>query len=239
VQPVYAELALDEAITAAIDQEIQPPDPAVASEQDMADYHDKLLVTQLTQRGIVRGELGRPFLLPDPRDAKRLVVIAGMGSVGQFVLARELFWCLGRLRKKHLASILIGSGSGNIETLTAVKSWLRGAGFALLNRPDQPHLEELTIVENNARKAEDIRRAAFDYSGQLRSEGLELQVFPSNPIPEPTSTPAQPAATKQTSGQKPPFKQDVATQCGIKRIPIFANTVESFARRVKCPSHEM
>ncbi len=119
VQPVFAELALDEAVSTALDDCKQPPPGA--SEDELSDYRDKLLFTQFTQRGIVRGELGRPFFLPDPRDSSRLAVIAGMGSVGRFgsseltVLARELFWSLGRLRRKHLATILIGSGSGNIE----------------------------------------------------------------------------------------------------------------------------
>jgi len=60
------------------------------------------VLRQFVDRGILRGDLGVPFFLPDPRDeaGKRLIVVAGMGLVGQFgtpelvVLARELCWSL-------------------------------------------------------------------------------------------------------------------------------------------------
>jgi pimeloyl-ACP methyl ester carboxylesterase len=207
VQPVFAELALDEAISGALD-ESQRPAPG-SSEDEFSDYRDKLLFTQFTQRGIVRGELGRPFFLPDPRDTSRLAVIAGMGSVGRFgsseltVLARELFWSLGRLRRKHLATILIGSGSGNIETAVAVQSWLRGAALAILNSSDEWHLEELTIVDREPAKCEEIRQAILNFRPRLRQHGLEIEVFPEQPIPIP-ETPAAPhkPATPDGHGQR-------------------------------------
>ena len=194
VQPVFAELALDEALSAALDTSPQPPPGA--SEDDLSDYRDKLLITQFTQRGIVRGELGRPFFLPDPRDPTRLAVVAGMGSVGRFgsseltVLARELFWSLGRLKRKHLATILIGSGSGNIETIVAVQAWLRGAALAILNSTDESHLQELTIVDRQPAKCEEIRQAILNFRARLRTHGLDIEVFPDQPIPTPPQTAA-------------------------------------------------
>ena len=69
------------------------------------------------------GNWGSHFLDdPRTRDDKdsagldRLIAIAGMGYAGRFgtpeltVLARELCWSLGRLGKRHLATVLIGSG---------------------------------------------------------------------------------------------------------------------------------
>jgi pimeloyl-ACP methyl ester carboxylesterase len=187
VQPVYAELALDEAITGSLDGNAHPP--RGVSQYDLSDYHDALLLTQFTQRGIIRGELGRPYFLPDPREPSRLVVVAGMGPVGRFgsseltVLARELFWSLGRLKRKHLATVLIGSGSGNIETAVAVRSWLRGAALSMLNSTDESRLEELTVVELQPAKANEIRQTIVNLRELFRNQGLDIEVFPEKDFP--------------------------------------------------------
>lgn len=208
VQPVFAELALDEALSGALDTCPQPLPGA--SDDELSDYRDKLLLTQFAQRGIVSGELGRPFFLPDPRDSSRLAVIAGMGSVGRFgsseltVLSRELFWSLGRLKRKHLATILIGSGSGNIETGVAVQSWLRGAALAILSSSDESHLQELTIVDRQPAKCEEIRLAVLNFRDRLRTSGLEIEVFPDEPIPIPAehATTHTQATTGSSHGQR-------------------------------------
>jgi pimeloyl-ACP methyl ester carboxylesterase len=201
VLPVYAELAIDEAITGALDGNPHPP--AEASQNDFSDYRDTLLLTQFTQRGIIRGELGRPFFLPDPREPSRLVVIAGMGPVGRFgsseltVLARELFWSLGRLKRKHLATVLIGSGSGNIETAVAVQSWLRGAALSMLNTVDESRLEELTVVELQPAKANEIRQTILNLRGRFLNQGLDIEVFPDKDFPVPIAGPTPGPHTNQ------------------------------------------
>ncbi|HEX2123535.1 MAG TPA: hypothetical protein VHL59_18030, partial [Thermoanaerobaculia bacterium] len=93
---------------------------------------DERLITQLLERGVIHGGLAQPFILQDPRDKERLIAIAGMGEPGRFgtpecmVLARELMWTLGKLRRNHLGTVLIGSGVGNLATGDAVQAWLRG-----------------------------------------------------------------------------------------------------------------
>src|SRR5271167_2220821 len=70
----------------------------------------------------------------------KVLELLSMRPVGRFaepeltVLARELFWSLARLGKKHLATVLIGSGAGGVEIESAVQSWLRGASLAIGNR---------------------------------------------------------------------------------------------------------
>ncbi len=194
VMPVFAELALDQAISAGVIAAVK------SDGDDESDREAEGLIAQFTQRGILRGELGRPFFIPDPRDFTRLIVIAGMGPVGRFgspeltVLAREASWSLALLGKKHLASVLIGSGTGNLDTETALKAWLRGVAFAIANRPDVPRLEELTFVEKNAAKAEEVRLAALKLRPAIHALGLDIEVAPKDPIPqqEPTTIAATP-----------------------------------------------
>ncbi len=186
VMPVFAELALDRAISAGVVPGVKAEAPT--SDEDESDALG--LIAQFTQRGLLRGELGRPFFFPDPREPERLIAIAGMGPVGRFgepeltVLAREMFWSLAMMGKKHLASVLIGSGSGNLDTEAALRAWLRGVAFAITNRPDVPKLEELTFVERHPDKAEDVRAAALKLQPVLHGLGLDIEVTPAVEIPQ-------------------------------------------------------
>ena len=118
VLPQAAERALDLAIS---DQEAGPG-----------------ILTRFAQRGLIRGDLGQPFIIPDPRaEDDRLIVLAGMGLPGRFgapeltILARELIWTMAQLGRKHLATVLIGAGMGNLDQDIAVACWLRGIATAL------------------------------------------------------------------------------------------------------------
>jgi hypothetical protein len=160
-KPLAAELALDKSISKALmpnrvkDGEVPEPER---------------VLSQYAERGIVQGDLGRPFLMPDPRvKTGRIIVLAGMGVPGRFgepeltVLARELCWCLGRLNRKHLATVLIGSGQGNIQLQDAVSAWVRGARHALTgSRQDEENrLHSITFVEIDPRKLDDFQKAVL------------------------------------------------------------------------------
>jgi CHAT domain len=185
VEPQFAELALDKALSGSL-----PP----LSVEAGAASPTLGIVTDFTTRNIIQGELGVPFFLPDPRDKNRIAVIAGMGLVGQFgapelaILVEQLFWALARLGRRHLATVLIGSGTGNIETETAVGRWMDGAARAIVNGQHLPSLTDLTFVELAPAKAENIRSALLDYTTGLNRLGLSISVTPSEPIPVPEGT---------------------------------------------------
>jgi pimeloyl-ACP methyl ester carboxylesterase len=151
VAPQNAEAALDEAIS---------PEKAPEAKRILAALH---------RRGALGGQLGLQFLLPDPRDPRRAVVLAGMGRPGRFreaeltVLVRELAWMLGRTGRKHLTSVLIGSGVGNLEVDQAVTAWLRGLRRALNDAHDagEPKLalRRVTFVENSPGQFVRLHRA--------------------------------------------------------------------------------
>ncbi len=132
---------------------------------------ENFLLTQLSERRIIRAELGQPFLMPDPRAkptdrTARVIVVAGMGIPGRFgepelmVLARELVWTLGRLNKRHLATVLIGAGQGNLSEVEAVSGWLRGAYHALISAASEgDQIKRLTFCEWNPKSVLSIDKA--------------------------------------------------------------------------------
>ncbi|MGZ4966705.1 MAG: CHAT domain-containing protein, partial [Chthoniobacterales bacterium] len=146
VAPQFAELAIDRAISAKITEK-----------NPKADSKNELLITSLCRRGVIVGELGQNYVLPDPRKEGRVIIIAGMGRPGMFreaelaVLTRELIWSLGRSGKKDLCTVLIGAGAGNLETQDAVRAWLRGIRRALYDAQShsEPRLRSVTFVEFN------------------------------------------------------------------------------------------
>ena len=161
VRPQDAELALDRAISAALPRD------------DLALFEDSGLLTQFSDRGVIQGELGQPFFLVDPRQNPAppdgrpplLIAIAGMGSPGRFgsseltVLARELCWSLGRLGRKHLATVLIGSGNGNLSVSAAVEAWIRGIKRAITGTDPDLRLSRVTFVIRNGRKLQQVQEA--------------------------------------------------------------------------------
>lgn len=188
VKPTAAEKALDEAISQGLQGQ-------KATSIEGLEEPD-LLLTQFTERGIIRGELGQPFFVDDPRTRNddgsagpdRLIAVAGMGYVGRFgapeliVLVRELCWSLGRLGKRHLATVLIGAGNGNLSVRDAVSGWLEGVKRALGNSAEDARhqLEVITFVENRARKLLELWKVLQAAAGRIRSE-LEVELKPFTP----------------------------------------------------------
>jgi pimeloyl-ACP methyl ester carboxylesterase len=155
VRPQYAEGDLDVTISSHL-LGGRKPEPT------------ELLITQYVERGTLRGELGQPFFIPDPREPGRVIVLAGMGLPGRFgkpeltVLVRELAWALGQLGKRHLASVLIGAGGGYMRVEEGVEAWLRGLDRALSGTPPGEErvgrLVRVTLVENDPKKADVIEQ---------------------------------------------------------------------------------
>jgi hypothetical protein len=139
---------------AALDQAISP---FVMDKTGAAPRENTLSILEdLLQRGTIRGELANLFLLPDPRPEgvadQRMIAVGGMGVAGRFgvpeltILVRELCWTLGRIGKKHLATVLIGAGQNNLSAAEAAEAWVRGIKLAITGaRSDQ--LEQITFVE--------------------------------------------------------------------------------------------
>ena len=164
VKPQAAEAALDEAISPHF------PEGARSGPAEEG------LLTQLTLRGTISGALGQPFFLPDPRDPSRLLAIAGMDIPGRFgvgeltVVARELCWAVGRLGRRHLATVLIGAGNGNLPPTRTIEAWIRGLAQALSGQSDEARIQRITFVENDPRRLEEIDTALVLMRDRMATE---------------------------------------------------------------------
>ena len=177
VQPQAAELQLDRAISAALPGKVSSSGREVAKPD--------LILTQYTERGIIHGKLGQPFFLPDPRgnSCARVIAIAGMDEPGHFgvpeltVLARELGWSLGRMGKRHLATVVIGAGVGNLSLTDGISAFMNGIRRAVTGShdDDERRLRRITIVEFDPRKVPAIQDAILKEQVRQRKHGLEIE----------------------------------------------------------------
>ncbi|MFL5756958.1 MAG: CHAT domain-containing protein [Chloroflexota bacterium] len=189
VRPVEAELALDRALSAAL------PSPPHGRD-DVT--NDDLILTQFTDRGVIRGDLGQVFFLHDARSAasggdgrgvERVIAIAGMGVPAQFgepeltVLARELCWSVGRLGKRHLATVVIGNGRGNLDIDAAISGWVRGIKRAVtgvdIDGPRQ--VRRVTFVVRDPGKISAVQDAILRERDRLSAD--DRMTIDYDPIP--------------------------------------------------------
>jgi hypothetical protein len=134
VLPQKAERALDEAMSGY----------ATGS-------HKKLLITDWTRRGALHGALGEVAFFP--WDPGGVVGVVGMGRLGTFhrpqlkILARSIARSVGLLpHRKTIATVLIGSGPGNLTVPDAVEGLIEGVAEALIEDTSL-EIGKLRIVE--------------------------------------------------------------------------------------------
>jgi hypothetical protein len=170
VLPQRAELALDHVVSGMTDQ-------AASGTGD----GDRLVLTKLTRRGLLIGELGDIDTFPVPAKPGRLVAVCGMGHPGWFgeaelrQLQRSLAWWLNVLPEpRTLCTVLIGSGEGTLTAEIALRGLL--AGFADALGSGTPHrIRKLRIVELMRHKAEEILEILKNVAAE---SDLDLTVNP-------------------------------------------------------------
>jgi hypothetical protein len=181
VLPQNAELALDEVVSGI--------DPA----EEGYDRR-RLVITQHTRRGILRGALGDVSFFPrgDKPRGGRLIAVAGMGNPGTFDrsglrrLASGLVLAVSALPNVRTAcTVLIGSGEGTLTIRQAVQELLEGIADAADAIAVSEELvfaapvRKLVIVERDRQRASEIREALqAEKSGiaRSRSRAVELEL---------------------------------------------------------------
>lgn len=127
---------------------------------------DTSVLVRETRTGLLSGELGSVHLYPWHAHADRLVAVAGMGKPGGFNavglrrLGQSLTFRALHLSNVHrVATVLIGSGAGNLGPFEAVRALFAGAADALAQHRGRKSIREIWIVDLEEQRAEEIQEA--------------------------------------------------------------------------------
>jgi pimeloyl-ACP methyl ester carboxylesterase len=169
------------------------------------------LIGELTRRGVIHGELGEIYMLPDPRDAKRLVFLAGMGYPGKFgqvelrSCVRQLLWTVSRLGKLHLATVLIGAGAGSVPPEEAVRGWLNAIEDMLSDgKLPAQRLERITLAEISPLRARRLHKLI---QNSIAALGLSARIK-LDPEPEIAEQAFQSEVDNWLAKQRRQFEED-------------------------------
>jgi len=164
VPPQNAELALDVALS---DMAGGAPSGNVVDES-------RLLLTDLTRRGNIRGSLGE--ILFFPWKGRGHIVLAGMGRLGTFkesqlrTLTSSLAQIVGRvIPKATISTVLIGAGLGNLKVSEAVPALLSGFAAALAADPAL-EIGTLRIIEMRIDRVYEIVKCAQKAVPEIKLE---------------------------------------------------------------------
>lgn len=122
-------------------------------------------ITRAIDQGFVGSDLGQLFFIPVSanRIAAKSVMLAGMGNYGVFdysdlrYLAMNMCYAVSALKAGKFATVLIGSGEGNLDLETAVKGLLSGVCDALHHVDRQERIKELEVVEFSESRFNEIK----------------------------------------------------------------------------------
>ncbi len=128
-----------------------PPVRAVGALDQALD----LWISKAVKRGMIGGRLGEVFLIPNTHKslAANTVILAGMGEYGRFnredldLLFANVTYGVTALGWREFATVVVGSGEGNLSVEQAVEGMLEGVESALRRLTGQGNLETLRIVE--------------------------------------------------------------------------------------------
>ena len=123
-------------------------------------------------RGWVKAQLGDVDFFPWTKG--RTVAVGGMGYVGSFRegelcrLARNVFWAVNSLpQARSLATVLIGSGEGNLTVPTAARAMLQGLADAVATGDTSAGVRRVSLVEYRLDRALEILAALKKHLKEL------------------------------------------------------------------------
>ncbi|MEK9141531.1 MAG: CHAT domain-containing protein [Nitrospirota bacterium] len=130
-------------------------------------------ISKAVARGMIGGGLGEVFLIPNTQAglAANSVILAGMGEYGRFnredldLLFANVTYGVTALGWREFATVVIGSGEGNLSLEQAVEGMIGGVESALRRLHGQGHLDRLSIVEYDAGRCKAIAHTLDEIFG--------------------------------------------------------------------------
>lgn len=140
-------------------------------------------ISKAVKRGMIGGGLGEVFLIPTAHKsvAANTVMLAGMGEYGRFnredleLLFANVTYAVTALKWREFATVVVGSGEGNLSLEQAIEGMLEGVGSALRRLRGQERLKTLRIVEYDKARSKIIQ-ALLDNISQNQNDDLNLHV---------------------------------------------------------------
>ncbi len=137
-----------------------PPVRAVGALDQALDFW----ISKAVKRGMIGGGLGEVFLIPNAHKtlAANAVILAGMGEYGRFnredlnLLFANVTYAVTALAWREFATVVVGSGEGNLSLDQAIEGMLEGVGSALRRLRGQGRLDILRVVEYDKDRAKAI-----------------------------------------------------------------------------------
>ena len=156
-----------------------PPVRAVGALDQALDHWISKAVT----RGMIGGGLGEVFLIPNPQKAlaANAVILAGMGEYGRFnredlnLLFANVTYAVTALGWREFATVVVGSGEGNLSLDQAMEGMLEGVGSALGRLGAQGRLKVLRVVEYEKDRVKAVEKVLRKIEENHES-GLKLTV---------------------------------------------------------------
>ncbi len=139
-----------------------PPVRAVGALDQALDYW----ISKAVKRGMISGGLGEVFLIPNTQKtvAANAVILAGMGEYGRFnredlnLLFANVTYAVTALGWQEFATVIVGSGEGNLSLDQAIEGLLEGVGSALRRLGEEGRLDVLRVVEYDKDRVKAIEK---------------------------------------------------------------------------------
>ena len=141
-------------------------------------------ISRVGDQGMIGGELGEVFFIPvmNKEMGARSVMVAGMGDFGKFsyhdlrYLAMNICYSISALRADSFATVLIGSGEGNLKVEQAVKGMMSGFCDALHRLDPKERVTKVTLVEYKKERYDEIVKIVKHLADTNVIENLKINV---------------------------------------------------------------
>jgi pimeloyl-ACP methyl ester carboxylesterase len=208
-------------------------------------------ISKAVKRGIIGGGLGEVFLIPNTHKslAANNVILAGMGEYGRFnredvdLLFANVTYGVTALGWRTFATVVVGSGEGNLSLEQAIEGMLEGVASALRRIKGHGRLDTLQIVEYDKRRFQDVLtivnkiKTGSDGSLTLKVSSRQL---PKRVHPTPKT---QPEMVDQMEGSRVTIERDrdlfrfsaitKEAVIPVREIPVQSSRAEGIADLLK------
>lgn len=143
-------------------------------------------ISRANEHGMIGAGLGQLFFIPPAsgRMKARAVLLAGMGEPGKFrrdgdvrFLMTNVTLAVATLGLERFATVIIGTGAGNMSKENALRGMIQGVCEALHRLPPgRERLRQLILVEYDDKLYEEVLEVLRKFKKKPPVEELELKV---------------------------------------------------------------